>query len=85
VATWRIEENRWSALRHGVEGGMADLASGEPRPTRDCLHDLLDAIEPHAPGGLDGARRLVGRNAAMELREQGLEHAVSWLAERFCG
>ncbi len=26
VPTWRIEENRWSACRHGLDGAMADLA-----------------------------------------------------------
>ncbi|HEY8584082.1 MAG TPA: YbdK family carboxylate-amine ligase, partial [Capillimicrobium sp.] len=27
--TWRIEENRWSACRHGVEGALQDLDTGE--------------------------------------------------------
>ncbi len=29
--TWRIQENRFSALRHGLDGTLADLASGEHR------------------------------------------------------
>src|SRR5207302_2169626 len=29
---WRIEENRWSACRAGIEGEMADLQSGRRRP-----------------------------------------------------
>jgi carboxylate-amine ligase len=82
---WRIEENRWSALRHGVEGEMADLDTGERRPTREWLHGLLDAIEPHAAGGLDGARGLVESNAALQLRQVGLGGATGWLAERFLG
>jgi carboxylate-amine ligase len=44
--TWRIEENRWSACRHGTAGTMADLDSGEPRPTREWLAELLAALAP---------------------------------------
>ena len=32
---WRIDQNRWSACRHGLEGEMLDLESGErPRHAR---------------------------------------------------
>ncbi|MCU1353120.1 MAG: glutamate--cysteine ligase [Acidimicrobiales bacterium] len=82
-STWRIEENRWLALRHGVEGELADLRTGERRPTRVRLHELLDEIERSGGTGLDGARRLVERNAAMQLRGQGLDGATRWLAEVF--
>ncbi len=37
VPTWRIEENRWSACRHGVEGSMADLETGAVKSTREAL------------------------------------------------
>ena len=83
--TWRIEENRWSAVRHGVEGTMADLETGAPQPTRERLLRLISDVEAHAPGGLDGARALVERNGAMLLREQGLERATRWLTDRFTG
>ena len=85
VPTWRIEENRWSALRHGVEGEMADLATGERHPTREWLNRLLSDLEPYAPGGLAAAHALVERNAAIQLREQGPERAVLWLADSFLG
>ena len=44
--TWRIEENRWRACRHGVEGDLLDLRTGERRPARARLHALLDELEP---------------------------------------
>jgi carboxylate-amine ligase len=53
--TWRIEENRWAALRHGVEGTLADLDSGERIPTRARLARLIDELEP--AGGRRRARR----------------------------
>ena len=35
--SWRIDQNRWSACRHGLEGEMTDLVTGERRPTRELL------------------------------------------------
>jgi glutamate---cysteine ligase / carboxylate-amine ligase len=90
--SWRIEENRWSACRHGVEGSLADLDSGEPRPTRELLEALLDRLAPVAErigagGGLDDARRLVRRNGALAQRavaaEGGSRAVAGWLADRF--
>jgi carboxylate-amine ligase len=89
--TWRIEENRWSACRHGVEGELRDLSTGERVPTRARLHALLDELEPVAErlgsaGELAVARRLVERNGAIALRAAagGDVHAATrWLMERF--
>ena len=81
--SWRIEENRWSALRDGVHGELADLTSGCREPTRDRLHRLLDDIEPCSPDGLDGGRALIQRNGADELRTVGLANATAYLAEAF--
>jgi carboxylate-amine ligase len=81
--TWRIAENRWQALHHGVHGTLADLRTGEPQPTATRLHELLDRVEDHAPSGLEAARGLVERNGADALREIGVERAVPWMVERF--
>jgi glutamate---cysteine ligase / carboxylate-amine ligase len=89
---WRIDENRWSACRYGVEGEMADLVSGEPRPTRDWLQELLSELEPFAArfGASDGlarAKEVVEVNGAIAQRRvasSGSPRAVArWLAERF--
>jgi len=89
--TWRIEENRWSATRWGVEGEMRDLRSGDRGPTRARLHRLLDALEPVAErlgcaAELGGARALVEANGAMRMRAaaQGDPRAAArWLMERY--
>ena len=90
--TWRIEENRWSACRGGVEGMLADLDTGERRPTRERLGELLDELEPvgarlGCSAALAGCGALVERNGAMHQREvaaeRGLDGLASWLAERF--
>lgn len=92
VPTWRIEENRWAACRHGVEGAFADLRSGEPRPARDCLYSLLDQLGPFAErlgaaAPLEHARSLVERNGALQQRavaaEAGPHGLADWLARRF--
>jgi glutamate---cysteine ligase / carboxylate-amine ligase len=90
--TWRIEQNRWSACRHGVEGTMADLTTGAARATRDCLHEFLASIEGAARSvgsatWLERATGLIAVNGAMAQRRVaagGDARAVTkWLAERF--
>ena len=68
--SWRIDQNRWSACRHGLEGEMTDLVTGERRPTRE----LLDA-----PAVSPAARQ---REVAAE---RGLRGLVAWMADCFAG
>jgi glutamate---cysteine ligase / carboxylate-amine ligase len=90
--TWRIEENRWSACRYGPEGEMADLETGEARPTRFWLELLLDSLEPTAArllvaDALRHARSLVSEGGAAAQRRAaesgGARAAAGWLVERF--
>jgi carboxylate-amine ligase len=90
--TWRIEENRWSACRDGVDGSMADLSTGNQRLTRECLGELLDALAPVASrlgagAELGSARALIDVNGAIAQRDvarDGGVHALTrWLAARF--
>jgi carboxylate-amine ligase len=90
--TWRIEENRWSALRHGLGGELADLRTGARRPTRERVETLIDALGPVAQrlGGsaqLEHARTLLAANGAERQREvaaqRGVPAAVEWLAGEF--
>jgi glutamate---cysteine ligase / carboxylate-amine ligase len=92
VPHWRIEENRWSAARHGIEGRLADLETGERKPTRERLAQLLDELAPRfADLGSDhlmpNARALVEENGAMRQRaifkRDGAEGVARMLAERF--
>jgi carboxylate-amine ligase len=90
--SWRIEENRWSACRDGVQGEMADLLTGGRRRTRACVLELLDVLEPFAcelgsSGELDHARGLAEVNGAMAQRGVagcgGARAVARWLSERF--
>jgi carboxylate-amine ligase len=91
--TWRIEENRWSALRHGIDGTMADLLSGRPVPTREHLTELLQTVTPAAKRLGSGhllahTAASIDRNGAIRqreiLRERGIDGLTRWLADRFC-
>lgn len=91
-ARWRIEENRWSASRHGVDGTLADLETGERRATRERLHELLELLAPTAArlgcaAELAHARSLVECNGAIRQRkvvaEAGVHGLAAWLADRF--
>jgi glutamate---cysteine ligase / carboxylate-amine ligase len=91
--SWRIEENRWSACRHGVEGTMADLETGATRPTREGLHELLDSLAPVAERlgagapAMGRARELVEVNGALAQRRtverDGISSLPGWLASQF--
>jgi carboxylate-amine ligase len=89
---WRIEENRWSACRHGVGGTMVDLETGDRHSTRSMLHGLLDAVSEtgYELGGerqLERARAMVEHNGAIRQRRAagrgGARTVAAWLAERF--
>ena len=83
--SWRIDENRWSAMRDGVEGTLADLVTGERRPTREVLLARLESL-PDAPG-LEHARALVTANGALRTRavaaDAGVRGVAAWLVDRF--
>jgi carboxylate-amine ligase len=81
--TWRIEENRWSACRHGLEAQFADLRSGRRVPVRELLAERLDALRPHG-SGLDGVRRLLAGNGAERQRlAGGAREAMEWLVAAY--
>lgn len=92
VPTWRIQENRWSALRYGVEGTLADLRSGVRRPTRDRLHELVEWVTPAARrlGSirlLQNTLQSIEVNGALRQREAadsvGIGGLIQWTADRF--
>lgn len=91
LPSWRIERNRWSAARHGVQGTMVDLQTGERRSTRALLHELLDALRAtaarlRAGESIERARELIEANGAVWQRRAagGDAHAAArWLVERF--
>ncbi len=90
--SWRIEENRFAALRHGLDAELADLESGERLPARERLRALIETLAPVAErlgagALLPCAAALAERNGALRQREvaarRGMRGLTAWLAERF--
>ena len=88
--TWRLEENRWSAARRGMDAELADLRTGERTPARECLAALLGELGPVAAelgcaAELASAARLAARNGAARQREAaaagGTRAVAAWLAD----
>ena len=86
-----INENRWRALRGGLDGELVDLETGVPESTRDRLARLLSELEPHASElacreQLAHARSLLADGGGAERQrvivgERGLAGLVEWLAD----
>jgi glutamate---cysteine ligase / carboxylate-amine ligase len=64
---WEIlDENRWIAARHGLDGRLFDLDSGETRGVVELSQALLERLVPHARAlgceeQLEGVRDLLGK------------------------
>ena len=43
-----IEENKWRAVRYGLEGNLIDFGIEKEVPTRDLIRELLDLVAPLA-------------------------------------
>jgi carboxylate-amine ligase len=43
-----LEENKWLAARHGLEGDLVDLPSTDRVSARELAERLLDRLRPHA-------------------------------------
>jgi glutamate---cysteine ligase / carboxylate-amine ligase len=77
--SWRIDQNRWSACRHGLEGTMIDLETARREPTLDRVAALLDRLGVEVSLEDRAARQ---REIAAE---RGLRGLVAWLADGFAG
>jgi len=62
-----LDENKWLAARHGLQGELVDLPSAERVHTRDLARRLLDRLREHAQD-LGGADALL---AVEDLLERG--------------
>jgi carboxylate-amine ligase len=41
-----IQENKWRAVRWGLDGMMIDFGKNKEVPTRDLVRELLDFVDP---------------------------------------
>src|SRR4051812_21673230 len=88
-----IAENKWRAVRYGLEAKLVDLERDEERPARDALLELADFAEPAAKrlgcsGELELLEPLLARGdgaseqrAAAEEAGGSLLGVARWLCE----
>ena len=74
--TWRIEENRWQACRHGLDARMSHLRDGSVTVARELLHERVETLLPHArelgcQAELLDVHRLLETNGAERQRAEG--------------
>src|SRR4051795_9518834 len=62
-----LDENKWLAARHGLDGELVDLPSRDRVAVRELTRRLLDRLRPHAED-LGGAE---GFDAVEDLLERG--------------
>jgi carboxylate-amine ligase len=84
-----VNENRWRAVRDGLDGELVDLVTGEAVPTRGRTAALLLELEPYAAelgcsAELELAWPMLVRNGARRQRNvvatRGLDGLLAWLA-----
>jgi carboxylate-amine ligase len=68
-----IDENKWSAARHGAEGEFIDLEHEQRIPARAAIERLLDQVADHAAelgttAELDHARGMLDHSGAARQR-----------------
>jgi glutamate---cysteine ligase / carboxylate-amine ligase len=83
-----LNENRWRAVRDGLDGELVDLVTGEAMSARSRIASLLLELEPYAAGlgcgdELELAWSMLLRNGARRQREvaaaKGLAGLLAWL------
>jgi carboxylate-amine ligase len=79
--THRIAENRWRAVRDGLDGSIVDLDTGVPVPTPVRIDSLLASLEPVAESigareELLAAQTLLLENGAQRQRRVAAESGV---------
>jgi carboxylate-amine ligase len=79
-----LDENRWLAARHGLDGELVDLPSSERVATKALARRLLDRLEGHAQDlgsdrELEGVRDLLdhGNGAARQVVVYGANHDLA--------
>jgi glutamate---cysteine ligase / carboxylate-amine ligase len=68
-----VSENKWRAIRRGLDASFYDFSSGEEKGARDATRDLVTQLRPVAEAlgceaELEGLLEIVGRGTGAELQ-----------------
>jgi glutamate---cysteine ligase / carboxylate-amine ligase len=86
-----IAENKWRAVRYGLDADLYDLRKNETCPARDAIRELVERVAPAAEqlgceAELAEVERLLARGAGADeqrrvAEEAGLVGVARWLTE----
>ena len=74
-----LDENKWLAARHGLEGELVDLPSRDRVRTKELAHRLIDRLRGHARGPRLGRRP---RRASTTCSRTATAAPASWSSSR---
>jgi len=81
--TLRIQENRWRAMRFGMDAELIDLDTDRPVPAPDAVARLLDRVARHGtPESLAHVRALAARDEPGEQRRVARLHGPAGIVAR---
>ncbi|MDX1418601.1 MAG: glutamate--cysteine ligase [Rubricoccaceae bacterium] len=71
LPAWIVRENKWRAVRHGLDAEVILTGDGDSAPLREAIPRLLDRLAPIAerlrcPDELDDVRRILDEGASYE-------------------
>jgi len=77
-----IAENKWRAVRHGMDATFYDFADGRPVPARALARELVEELRPVAQGlsceaELEGVLEIVERGTGAGLQRAAFEKSGS--------
>ncbi len=77
-----VAENKWRAVRHGMDATFYDFAEGRSVPTRDLARRLVEELRPvaqelHCEAELEGVLEIVERGTGAGLQRAAFEKSGS--------
>ena len=75
-------ENRWQAIRYGLDGVMLDAVTGSVSSVRDGVRQLLDALQPNAlaldcSSELDSVAEILRRGTSADRQARSFSRAIA--------
>jgi carboxylate-amine ligase len=81
--TMHIQENRWRAMRFGMEAELIGRDGERPVAAREAVAEVLDQVRRHAaPAALEHVRALAGRDEPGLQRDLARVHGPAAIAAR---
>jgi carboxylate-amine ligase len=80
LTRFMVDQNRWRAMRYGLDQGLVDFGSSRIVPVSDCLAELVERVRPDAAelgclAELEHALEIPARGTSAHLQVETYRHA----------